>query len=182
MKDRGCMRGPGAPTRAFAKAGSACLLLAALVLGCGNGAERSATFTIKQEIPLGIISVAVMGWEEVPQSHPPFRSLDAPAGEKAIAVFTRCRGLDEYAELDKRQFIESFLQHRFKLIDSEGYEAAVISTLPKALYDSFEMRSPAPGDWVAIYHVWVDSQGYTLQVRHPDPGEEDFHVAVVSLD
>ena len=176
------MRRPGAHTRTFAEAGSACLVLAAMALGCGSGAERSATFAIKQEIPLGIISVTVMGWEEVPQIHPPFHSLDAPAGEKAIAVFARWRGLDEYAELDQRQFVESFLQHRLKLIDSEGYEASAISALPKALYDSFEMRDVAPRDWVVIYHVWVDSQGYTVQVRHPDPGEEDFDVASVSLD
>ena len=176
------MHGPGAPTRAFAEVGFGCLLLAAMALGCGSGAERSATFTIKQEIPLGILSVTVMGWEEVPQIHPPFHSLDAPSGEKAIAVFARWRGLDEYADLDQRQFVESFLQHRLKLIDSEGYEASAISALPKALYDSSEMRGLAPRDWVVIYHIWVDSQGYTVQVRHPDPGEEDFDVASVSLD
>jgi hypothetical protein len=176
------MRRPGAHTRTFAEAGSACLVLAAMALGCGSGAERSATFAIKQEIPLGIISVTVMGWEEVPQIHPPFHSLDAPAGEKAIAVFARWRGLDEYAERDQGHFVESFLQHRLKIIDSEGYEASAINAMPRALYDSFEMRGLAPRDWVVIYHVWVDSQGYTLQVRHPDPGEEDFHVAVVPLD
>jgi len=176
------MRGPAAPTLAFAELGFACLLLAAMVPGCGSGAEPSATFAMKQEIPLGILSVAVMGWEEVPRIHPPLVSLDAPAGEKAIAVFARWRGLDEYGETDQGHFVESFLQHRSKLIDSEGYEASAITALPKALYDSSEMRGFAPRDWVVIYHVWVDSQGYTLQVRHPDPGEEDFHVAVVSLD
>jgi hypothetical protein len=168
--------------RNFAEASFRSLLLAATVLGCGSGAERSATFATKQEIPLGIIRVAIAGWEEVPAVHPPFKSLDPPAGEKAIAVFARWRGLDEYYEPDQRHFVESFLQHRLKLFDSEGYEASAIVALPRALYDSFEMRSAAPRDWAVIYNVWVDSQGYYLQVEHPDPGEEDFHVAVVSLD
>jgi hypothetical protein len=168
--------------RISAEASLACLLLAALALGCESGAERSATFAMKQEIPLGIIAVTIMDWEEVGQIHPPLSSLDAPEGEKSVAVFVRWRGLDEYAEMDQRQFVESFLEHRLTLIDSEGYEAPGFHAMPKALYHSSKMRGFAPRDWAVIFHVWVDSQGYVLRVRHPDPGEEDFHVAVVPLD
>jgi hypothetical protein len=168
--------------RIFAEASLACLLLAALTLGCESGAERSATFAMKQEIPLGIIAVTIMDWEEVGQIHPPLGSLDAPEGEKSVAVFVRWRGLDEYAEMDQRQFVESFLEHRLTLIDSEGYEAPGFHAMPKALYHSSKVRGFAPRDWAVIFHVWVDSQEYVLRVRHPDPGEEDFHVAGVPLD
>jgi hypothetical protein len=146
--------------RIFVEASLVCLLLAALALGCESGAERSASFAMKQEIPLGIIDVTIMGWEEVGQIH----------------------GLDEYAEMDQRRFVELFLGHRLTLIDSEGYEAPGFHAMPKALYHSLEVRGFAPRDWAVIFHVWIDSQGYVLRVRHPDPGEEDFHVAVVPLD
>ncbi|MHC4108912.1 MAG: hypothetical protein ACYSTY_12590, partial [Planctomycetota bacterium] len=109
----------------------ACLLLAALALGCESGAERSATFAMKQEIPLGIIAVTIMDWEEVGQIRASLGSLDAPEGEKSVAVFVRWRGLDEYAEMDQRQFVESFLEHRLTLIDSEGYEAPGFHAMPK---------------------------------------------------
>jgi hypothetical protein len=43
---------PSARMRTYAEASLACLLLAALVLGCESGAERSATLAMKQEIPM----------------------------------------------------------------------------------------------------------------------------------
>jgi hypothetical protein len=101
-------------------------LIAAVVLGCGGDgdSESSEQFVLREEIPLGIISVSVTQWEEVRGSSSPLQSLRPPEGEKPVAVFVRWRGLDEYGEFDRRSFVEAFLSHRLTLVDSDGFEYA----------------------------------------------------------
>jgi hypothetical protein len=155
--------------------------LVILCLGCVDAVERSASFSLREEISLGIITVEVRGWEEVPNLHAPINSLRAPAGEKAIAVFVRWSGLDDYAEQDRQAFARSFLSNRLRLRDSEGFEVEAIDAMAKGIYHFLGPVGSAPRDYVVIFHVWVDSEGLTLCLQHPDPQEEGFDVAIVTL-
>jgi branched-chain amino acid transport system permease protein len=56
------------------------------------------------EIPLGILTLTVTDWEEVPAAHAPLSSLSTPAGEKSIAAFVRWKGLEAYSTLAGRAF------------------------------------------------------------------------------
>ena len=176
------MRERDAPMRAFGEWSLACLAAAFIAPGCVPVAERSIDFALKEKIPLGIISVKINDWEDVPDLHAPLGSLSAPAGEKAVAVFVRWSGLDGYREQDRQIFARAFLQRRLTLVDSEGFDYPASNAMTKELYHFSGSYSSAPRDWVVIFNTWVDSHGYTLRIRHPDPGEEDFHVAVVQLE
>jgi hypothetical protein len=151
-------------------------LIAAVVVGCGgNGdSESSAQYALKEEIPLGIISVSVTRWEEVRGTSSPLRSLRPPEGEKPVVVFVRWRGLDEYAEFDRRTFVEALLSHRLTLVDSDGLDIYQFSAQAGS-------GKTAPPDWAVVFWAWVDSRDYELHIEHPNPGEGDFNVAVVEL-
>jgi hypothetical protein len=159
-------------------------LIAAVLVGCGGDKESSAHFALGEEIPLGIISVSVTQWEEVRGTSSPLGSLRPPEGEKPIAVFVRWRGLDEYAEFDRRTFVEAVLSDRLTLIDSDGFEYAARTAMPKEFY-RFSAQAgsgkTAPPDWAVVFWAWVDSRDYKLHIEHPDPAEGDFDVAVVEL-
>lgn len=169
------MRRPARPTPSFASS----LFLAIALAGCAN--ERAVPFAQGEEIPLRVLSLRVADWETVPPSLPYLSPQRPPEGEKAIAVFVRWEGLEDYSPLDRRIFVESFLGHRLTLSDSDGYAYEAITAMPRDLYYGSSHDLDAPPDWVAIFHVWIDSGGYSLRVRHPDPGSEDFDVAVVEL-
>lgn len=176
------MSGPGKPTNSFVKAVFGSIMLAAISVGC---VERTATFAFHQPIPLGLITLAVTGWQDVPLNHPPLSSLDAPPGEKAIAVFIRWEGLDDYSESDKNYFVDSFLPRRLTITDSDGYDASCRHAMPRYLYEAswpLATDNAAPREWVLICRVWVDCQGYRLKVKHPQPREANFDVAMVVLD
>lgn len=171
--------------RVFVKRGLT-WLIAAVVLGCGgDGDTKSSTqFTLREEIPLGIINVSVTQWEEARETSSPLSSLRPPEGEKPIAVFVRWRGLDEFREFDRRTFVEALLSDRLTLVDSDGFEHAALTAMPKDLYQFTAQAGSgktAPPDWVVVFWVWVDSRDYELHVEHPNPGEGDFDVAVVDL-
>jgi hypothetical protein len=159
-------------------------LIAVVVLGCGGDEESLAQYALREEIDLGIISVSVTQWEEVHGTSSPLGSLHPPEGEKPVAVFVRWRGLKEYAEFDRRTFVEAFLNDRLTLVDSDGFEYAALTAMPKNLYQLSAQAgsgNAAPPDWVIVFWSWVDSRDYKLQIEHPDPGEGDFDVAVVEL-
>jgi hypothetical protein len=159
-------------------------LIAALLMGCGSDRESSAQYALTEEIPLGIISVSVTQWEEVHGTSSLFRSLRPPEGEKPVAVFVRWHGLDEYAEFDRRSFVDAFLSDRLTLVDSDSFEYAALTAMPKGFYQLSARagsENAAPPDWVVVFWAWVDSRDYRLHIEHPDPGEGDFDVAVVEL-
>lgn len=166
---------------------SSLLFISLACAGCAPG-QRIASFAPGEEIPLKVLTLSVSRWEAVPPSLPYLSSENTSAGEKAVAVFARWRGLEEVAEMDRRVFIESFLEHRLTLVDSDGFTYAAISAIPTNFYygSSYDMNAPA--DWAVIYHVYVDSGGYSLRVRHPEPGvheeegKEGFDVAVVEFE
>jgi len=122
-----------------------------------------------------------MRWEEVPQSHAPVSSLDAPEGERAIAVFVYWRGLADYRLEDRRVFVESFLRGRSRVVDSEGYAYVATTAMAKSLYAYLPGAGPGQ-ELVVIYHVWVESEGMTLLIEHPEPQEGGFRVAAIPLD
>jgi hypothetical protein len=155
-------------------------LLLSAAPGCGGGA-RSASFPLHEVIPFGPISVAVDGWEAVGEAHAPISWLRAPAGEKAIAVFVRWDGLEPYAEPDRQTFAKAFLRDALRVVDADGFGYQAISAMPRELYLFTGVGAPAPRDWVVVFHVYVDSRGYTLRLSHPDPDEEAFDVAIVQL-
>ena len=173
------MRTHAPPMRGSARHALAGALLVSAALGCGGG--RSASFALRQAIPMGPISVTVDGWESVGEARAPLSSLRAPAGEKAIAVFVRWDGLDSYAEPDRRIFAEAFLQDALRVLDSEGFGYEAISAMPRELYHFSGGGAPAPRDWVVVFHVYVDSRDYTLRLSHPDPQEDAFDVAIGHL-
>lgn len=159
-------------------------LIATVVLGCGGDKEPPAQYALGQEIPLGIISVSVTQWADARGTSAPLRSLSPPEGEKPIAVFVRWRGLDEYGEFDRRTFVGAFLSDRLTLVDSDGFEYAALTAMPKDIYQFTAQAGSgktAPPDWVVVFWAWVDSRDYKLHIEHPDPGEGDFDVAVVEL-
>ncbi len=172
------MSSPAVPIRSFAA--SLCLAAVAGLPACST-AERAASFRRGEEIPLGIFSLRVSDWVEAPSSRVPLSSLRTPEGEKAIAVFVGWEGLDDLTDADRRHFVESFLEHSLELVDSEGFDADPVTAMPRDLYSASAFHLEASPEWVVIFHVWVDSGGYSLRVRHPDPDKEKFDVAVVPL-
>lgn len=169
--------------RAFAEKTLICLI-AAVVLGCGGDDGTSAQYALRQEVPLGIISVSVTQWEEVSGASAPLRSLRPPEGEKPVAVFVRWRGLDEYGEFDRRTLVEAILNNRLTLVDSDGFEYSPLTAMPKDIYQFTAQAGSgktAPPDWVVVFWAWVDSRDYELHIEHPDPGKGGFDVAVVEL-
>ena len=175
------MRRQAGSTRAFAER-TLILLIASAVMGCAPAEESLARYTLGEEIPLGIIDLSVTRWQEVRQTGSPLGSLHPPEGEKPVVVFVRWRGLREYAEFDRRNFVEAFLNDRLTLIDSDGFEYEALNAMPRDLYQ-YSRGGPgiAPTDWVVVFWVWVDSEGYSLLIEHPQPDTGGFHVAVVDL-
>lgn len=156
------------------------LVLLCTAVSCMQPA-RVASFRPGQEISCGPIRVSVNGWEEVGESHAPLSSLRAASGEKAIAVFVGWNGLDPYSEPDRQVFAGEFLNRSLKLVDSDAFVYKAVASMPREIYRFSELPASAPRDWVVIFHAYVDSSGYTLQVSHPDPGEEAFDVASIPL-
>lgn len=158
--------------------------VAASALTCGGDQGPLASYTLGEDIELGIITVAVTQWEEVHRTSSPLAALRPPAGEKPVAVSVRWRGLAEYAEFDRRTFVEAFLSRRLTLVDSENFQYDALTAMPKDFYEFTAQAGSgktAPPDWVIVFWTWVDSQDYQLHIEHPDPGEGDFDVAVVEL-
>jgi hypothetical protein len=148
-------------------------------LGCENEeAERSVSFRTGEEIPLGIINVTVNRWENA-YTRAPLRSLDPPPGEKAIAVWVRWSGLADHVEAARQSFAENYLQHSVRVVDSGGFDYATTSVLEPATYHWTGPAAPGDRTRILIFWVWVDSEGYTVRLEHPDPGDEGFDVALV---
>ncbi len=156
------------------------LVVVCVAFGCARQ-ERTASFPLREKIPFGVLAVSVDGWEEVGDAHAPLSSLRTPEGEKAVAVFVGWSGLEPYAESDRQAFAEEFLRGHLKLVDSEGFDYRSVTAMPREQYYFSGHASSMPRDWVVVFHVWVDSRGYTLRLSHPNVGKESFDVAVVSL-
>lgn len=174
------MKVPGAPTPGSARRAILALLAAASMLGCVRQ-ERTASFRLHEQIPLGVIAITVDGWEQVGQAHAPLSSLRAEEGRKTIAAFIGWSGLDEYKEPDRQLFVDKFLQRRLKLADSNGSEYEAADAMPREIYFFSGELPPAPRDWVLVFHVPADTVPDTLRVTHPDPRQETFEVGVVPL-
>lgn len=173
---------PGRRMRAFAR--SAAVSLVILSAACQGAEERSASYRLRQEIPLGIISLWVDQWQEVHDTSSPLGSLHPPEGEKVVVVFVRWDGLDDFASaMDRRVFVESILTHRLTLVDSDGFAYDDPTAMTRNLYQMSASASPtgAPADWAVVFWAWVDSEGYSLHVEHPNPEKGDFDVAIVEL-
>jgi hypothetical protein len=153
-----------------------------MLTGCGVGEEPAASFAVGDEIRLGIISVSVSRWE-MPRTTPPISTLRPPEGEKPVVIFVRWRGLDEYAELDRRTFVEAFLTDQMTLVDSEGFEYKAVTAMPEDHYRMSPQMNPvnAPPNWVVVIWAWVDSDGYSLLIENPDPEPGEFRVAAIAL-
>jgi hypothetical protein len=95
----------------------------------------------------------------------------------------RWRGLDEYAELDRRTFVEAFLTDQMTLVDSEGFEYKAVTAMPEDHYRMSPQMNPvnAPPNWVVVFWAWVDSDGYSLLIENPDPEPGEFRVAAIAL-
>lgn len=154
--------------------------LTATVIGCQNPPPRSASFSVGEEIPLGLMRVTVDRIEQAARVAP-LRSLDPPAGEKAVAVWVRWSGLGDFEEAARQTFAETVLRHRLQIVDSEGLEYPAINALEPELYHWSGRPVPAGRTRVVIFWVGVDSDEFTLRIEHPDPREEDFEVALVPL-
>lgn len=159
------------------------LTLVLTVAGCAPGSPTVAPFSLREAIPLGILDLSVTRWDELQSTRSPLGSLHPPEGEKPVVVFLRWDGLDEFAELDRRVFVEAFLEDRLTLVDSDGFEYETVNAMPEPLYRMSSAMNPmsAPRDWVAVFWAWVDSDGYSLRVEHPEPDPDGFDFAVVEL-
>lgn len=168
------------PAGAAARAGAALLL--ALPVACG-GEPATDRFAPGEEIPLGILQLTVERWEESPRTRAPLRSLHPPEAEKPVVVFVRWRGLGAYGELDRRVFVEAFLEDRLTLVDAGGGEHEALTAMPRDLYHGSAASgwAGAPPDWVVVFWVPADRAGYSLRIEHPDPAPDGFRVAVVDL-
>ncbi|HET6372246.1 MAG TPA: hypothetical protein VFG76_03000 [Candidatus Polarisedimenticolia bacterium] len=149
-------------------------------LGCAQHA-RTASFKSREKIPFGPIAVSVEGWEEVGEAHAPLSSLRTEDGRKAIAVFVSWSGLEPYTEPDRQVFAEEFLRRSLQLVDSDGSDYEAVAAMPLEIYHFSSQPMAAPRDWVVVFHAKAEGRGYTLHLHHPDPGEDAFDVAVVSL-
>jgi len=156
------------------------LVILCAALGCAVEG-RTASFKVREQISFDVISVSVRGWEPVGRTHAPLSSLRAAEGEKVIAVFVDWSGLEPFKEPDRQQFAEKFLGGRLKLVDSEGRGYRSVSAMPRGVYDFSNEPAPMPRDWVVVFHVRSDSEGYTLRLSHPDARGKSFDVAVVPL-
>lgn len=173
---------PDRLTRVFAE--KRFVWLIAAVMACSGDRGSVASYALGEDIELGIITVAVTQWEDVHRTSSPFRSLRPPTGEKPVAVFVQWSGLAEYADFDRRTFVEAFLSDRLTLVDADDFEYDPVSAMPRNLYQLSDQPSAgvaAAPDWVVIFWAWVDSRGYELHVENPDPADGDFDVAVVEL-
>ncbi len=159
------------------------LLIASGVMGCAADEESLIAYSPREEIPLGIIDLSVTDWDELSGTRSPLGSLRPPEGEKPVVVFIHWSGLGEYSEFDRRRFVEAFLSDRLTLVDSDGFEYDALHAMPEDLYRMSGRMSlgSAPPTWVVVFWAWVDSEGYSLRIEHPNPTEGGFHVATVDL-
>jgi hypothetical protein len=156
------------------------IMLVVPVIGCGSAPERSRAFVVGEEIPLGILSVTVDRIEQAARVAP-LVALDPPAGEKAKAIWVRWSGLGDFEERARQTFAATVLRHRLRIVDSGGFDYPAITALEPELYHWSGRPGPAGRTRVVIFWVPVDSEEYTLLIEHPDPGEDDFEVALVPL-
>ncbi len=156
------------------------IALTAMTMGCQNPTSRSSSFALGEEIPLGLMQVTVNRIEQAARVAP-LRSLDPPAGEKAIAVWVRWSGLQDFEETARQTFAETVLHHRLRIIDSAGLDYPAINALEPEFYHWTGRPGPAGRTRIVIFWVGVDSEEFTLRIEHPDPGEGDFEVALVPL-
>ena len=175
------MHSPGKLTEGLGRQGLLGIVALACLVSCESRDVEPVSFVRSQDISFGILDLRVTGWEVVPASHAPIVSLSAPPGEKAIVVFIRWKGLDQYADFDRRTFVRSFLSHRTRIIDGDGFEYRAISAMPRELYHFTEPASLAPREWAVVFHVWVDSAHYTVLLEHPEPANGGFRVAAIIL-
>ena len=78
-------------------------------------------------------------------------------------------------------FLENFFTDRLAVVDSGGFEEPAFDAMPRPWYAFHFSPGPLPHDWAVIFHVWVDSGGYSLLIKHPSPEEGGFRVAAVTL-
>ena len=160
------------------------LLLSALLSACSW--NPATAYALRDEIPLGSLTISVDHWEEISRPPTSLASLNKTnrKKEKLVAVFVRWSPLDDYAPLDRRTHVQGVLTGKLKLVDSNGFWYAARAALPRDIYDGVvhsRISSVAPREWVVVFQVWRGSLGYSLRVQHPDPGPEAIHAAVVPL-
>lgn len=157
------------------------VLAAATVGACEPESGQATLFALGQPLELGMFTIKARRMETVADPPPiPLGSLQAQPGEKVIAVFVHWAGLDGLEPMDRRVFIESFLEHRLTVVDEAGERAAAFHAMPADLYHGMPGQL-SEQEWVVVFHVWVDSRDFTLLVVHPDPEPGGFEVAAIPL-
>lgn len=138
-------------------------------------------FEIGQEIPLGMLSLRVTGWEPLPDRHAPITPLAPPADREAIVVFVGWTGLSDVTELDRRVFLEQFLKARLRVDDGQGDDHDAVIAMPRELYQSRVPSGWAPPEWAVAFHVPPGIRQFTLLIEFPDARAGAFGVASVLL-
>lgn len=166
--------------RGFAK--TALIATVASVLeGCSPEPSPPTLFSLGDSLDLGMFTLKARRMETVSNPPPvPLGSLHAQPGEKVIVLFVRWDGLAGLEALDRRVFIESFLEHRLAIVDEAGERVSAFHAMSTDLYHGMPGAFPEQ-EWVVVFHVWIDSREFTLLVEHPDPGPADFKLAAIPL-
>jgi len=151
---------------------------------CACGGERPpepTVFSLGSRIALPDFAIKVRRMETVARPPPnPLNSLRASPGEKVIAVFVHWEGLEDLEEWDAQTFIEAFIEGRFTVLDEAGERTPAFSAMPADLYHWMPTGFPQR-EWVAVFHVYEDSERFTLLVENPDPVPGGLAVAEIPL-
>jgi hypothetical protein len=150
-------------------------------VACRPEPKPPTRFSLGDPLELGMFTLKARRMETVASPPPvPLGSLSAQPGEKVIAVFVRWDGLDGLTPMDRRIFVESFLQHRLAVVDEADERTPAFHAMSAGLYHGMPGGLPER-EWVVVFHVWVDSREFTLLVEHPDPDPTGFELAAIPL-
>ncbi len=155
--------------------------VAGVLEGCSPEPRPPTAFSLGDPLDLGMFTLKARRMETVSSPPPvPLGSLRAQPGEKVIVVFVRWDGLAGLDALDRRVFIESFLEHRLAVVDEAGERTPAFHAMSSDLYHGMPGAFPEQ-EWVVVFHVWIDSREFTLLVEHPDPDPAGFELAAIPL-
>lgn len=154
-------------------------LLVGLATACGREPPPTE-FGLREEIPLGLLTVQVTRLERVQKSRTDPNLLITDPEDRAWALHVHWRGAAEIREpLDRRQYVESVLDDRFTLVDADGARYEPLGSMTRQQFQANDPFTPLSPDWVVIFHVPEVVDALTVRIENPDPGAGGYRVGIV---
>jgi hypothetical protein len=164
------------PTAGSARVAATWLLAGAALCACAG--ETATPIPVGEPLPIGDYVLTIQRVQPAPDPGPPISTFREQPGRDGHLVFVQWSGLDALDPMSRIAFAEKYLEDRLTVVDRAGARHEPTGAMQASL---LFMNDPGANwrDWIVVFHLPEESDGWVLEVENPEPAEgQSDHFAV----